>query len=84
MPPTQVSSPPLKHFSHFPSALRKDLEGQVPIPATFSPRHHLTGIPRLSTRMPHGGPRDHLLLGNIPNGPLLALSSSVNSRLSTE
>lgn len=44
MPPTQVSSPLLKHFSHFPSALRK-AEGQMPIPATFSPKHHLTGIP---------------------------------------
>lgn len=84
--PTPSYFVPSKHFSHFPSGLRKTLGGKIPTPATFSPRHHLTAIPPgvMHTCPPHGGPRDHLVLGNSPNGPLPTLSRSVNSRLSAE
>lgn len=59
-----------------PDAHRSHVQSQTPSDC------HAPGV--IHTHASHGGPRGHLMLGNIPNGPLRALSRSVNSRLSAE
>lgn len=79
MPPPPSFFASFQTLLPFARCLRKTLEGQIPILDTLHQGYHPTGFPLITHTRPHGGPRDHQVLGSIPNGPLLVLNRSVNS-----
>lgn len=79
MPPPPSFFASFQTLLPFARCLRRTLEGQIPILDTLHQGYRPTGFPLIIHTRPHGGLRDHQVLGSIPNGPLLVLNRSVNS-----